>query len=247
MSKPIIGIVSNRSDGELNRPFTKTTSFSNMVAEKINAYNAIPMGIIFPYGVYDIEAMKQCDGFVFQGGSRIELCQILAMKYVMENKIPVLGICNGMQTMVGYDYVVQNVDNPTDYNISMFYDKEGEAGFLYKVDGHNNEDPFYIQNIDNAKHNIYFDEDSSFSYYYNTPIISALSLHKHACKESILDNSKLFMVCGKSSDGIIEAIETIDQYHYALGTQYHLEIDDQGNILFRDLVREAEYIKTLKR
>ncbi|MBR4178352.1 MAG: gamma-glutamyl-gamma-aminobutyrate hydrolase family protein [Bacilli bacterium] len=250
MNKPIIGIVSNRNFGETNRPFTYTTNFSNLVAEKIYSNNALPIGVIFPYGVYEEETLKQCDGLVLQGGNRIELCQLLTVGYALKNNIPILGICNGMQTMAGFDYLSQQVsiDEPYFYHkISTLYSKLGEEAFLSSCDDHNKENPFYIQSLELAKHKVYFNEDSEFFDYYNTYIINALSLHNYACNKSIFDNSNYFKISGLSEDGVVEAIESKNESHLAIGVQYHLEIDDQGDPIFSDLVEEAKYIRKYKK
>ena len=250
MAKPIIGIISNRNEGELNRPFTRVTSFSSMVAEKIHSMDAIPFGVIFPYGIYNEEILKYCDGFVFQGGSKIELCQILAMDYVIKHNMPVLGICNGMQTMAGLEYLSQYVDlNDPNYlyKIAQLYDTIGEEGFLEKVIDHNYKDKFYIQNLGYYKHKVYFNEDSSFYDYYNSYIIDVPSLHNCACRESVFENSNIFKVSGKALDGTIEAIEAINEGQLALGVQYHIELDDFGNPIFKDLIEEAGFIRKYKK
>ena len=250
MNKPIIGIVSNRNDGEEGRIFTKTTNFSNLVAEKIYSSNGIPVGLLFPYGVYNEEMLKQFDGFVLQGGNKIELCQLLTVGYAIKNNKPILGICNGMQTMAGFEYLTQKVDfDSKDFTsrISKIYDKIGEDAFLKVVIGHNENDPFYIENIDESKHSVYFDKDSFFYDYYNSYVINAVSVHYYACKDYIFNNSNIFKVAGVSSDGVIEAIENKYGNSLALGVQYHIEMDDQGNPIFNDLVNEAQYVRKYRK
>ena len=242
LEKPIIGIISNRSLGEENRPFTFTTSFSNVVCEKVAAFGGIPAGIIFPGGTFSEEYVRNCDGFIFQGGSRIELCQLLAMDFANKNRYPTLGICNGLQTMAGYEFLLKNSDSFNGFK--KVFNEYGEDGFIELVQGHNKENPFYIQNIERAKHIIKLKEESYLAHLYQSTITKGVSLHNYACKNEVFDKNKAYIVVGRSEDGVIEAIEGTNGV-FNIGVQYHVELDGENDAVISGLVRHAKLAKNI--
>ena len=85
------------------------------------------------YGKFEIEPMEICDGFVLQGGSILESCQINAIKYAIDKKKPILGICLGMQTMAGFNWVNNELGSMATYSeIDNFFKPEAEDNFSYK-------------------------------------------------------------------------------------------------------------------
>jgi len=245
MSKPIIGVISNRNINEEGRTFQNTTNFSSLVCESIYNMGGIPIGIFFPNNKFDIDLLKLCDGFVFQGGSKIETSQILAANYAVSNRIPLLGICNGMQTLAGEDYALQSLKYITPDNLKLLI--KNEEHFLYKVDNHNKNNPFYIQNIEGCKHNINISKYSRLYDLIREKNKLVTSVHEYAVKDELLHNSSDFFVSARSDDGVIEAIETRDPNYFCLGVQYHPELDYTDNVLFINLVNESRKQKVLKR
>ncbi|MBR3229347.1 MAG: gamma-glutamyl-gamma-aminobutyrate hydrolase family protein [Bacilli bacterium] len=238
MEKPIIGMISPRAIKE-DSPFDNYTKFINTYPKRIIEAGGIPIGLVFPDGKFEIEEAELCDGFVLQGGPILESCQINIVKYAIDKKKPILGICLGMQTMAGYNWVYNELGNTTYNEIDNFFKPEYEEFFLEKREGHNNLDPFYISQIEKSKHNIILDEDSRLYEIYKTNIISEPSLHGFVLKDNTLGDSKIFKVTGKSKDGTIEAIEGLDTNHFIVGVQFHPELEKQNNILFKRLVKEA--------
>ena len=237
MEKPLIGIITYRKRNTEDTPFLNTTSFSNVVASRLIKNGANTVGIMFPTGKFDESQLSFCDGFVFQGGNLIELCQIKAMEYAIKNKIPVIGICNGMQTMGGLDYLLQSNDK-SDYI--------PEEEFLYNVDSHNKISGFHMKDLNKIKHKIILDPSSRLYKFFNTEVIYGPSLHNSAIKKDLLDKSKIFNICGISDDGVIEAIEVKDKNYFAFGVQYHIELEDSHEILFKELIHEALKYKRSK-
>lgn len=238
MEKPIIGMISPRAIKE-DSPFDNYTKFINTYPKRIIEAGGIPIGLVFPDGKFEIEEAELCDGFVLQGGPIIESCQINIVKYAIDKKKPILGICLGMQTMAGYNWVYNELGNTTYKEIDNFFKPEYEDFFLEKRKGHNNLDPFYLSQIEKSKHNIILDKDSRLYDIYKTNIISWPSLHEFVLKDNTLGDSKIFKVTGKSKDGTIEAVEGLDTNHFIVGVQFHPELEKQNNILFKRLVKEA--------
>ena len=243
MEKPIIGMISPRTTEE-DRPFNNYTKFINTYPTRIIEAGGIPIGLVFPSGKFEIEQAELCDGFIFQGGPIIESSQINIVKYAIDKKKPILGICLGMQTMAGYNWVYNELGNTSTYSeIENFFKPEYEDYFLERREGHNELDPFYLSQIEKSKHNIILDKNSKLYELYNTNTINEPSLHGFVVKDNALDNSELFKIAGKSEDGTIEAIEGLDPEHFMIGVQFHPELEDYNSHLFRRLVKEARKTK----
>ena len=244
MEKPIIGMVSPRN-AEEDRPFNNYTKFINTYPKRIIEAGGVPIGLIFPDGKFEIEEAELCDGFILQGGPIIESAQINTIKYAIDKKKPILGICLGMQTMAGYNWVYNEIGSiATFLEIDNFFKPEDEDYFLERRTGHNELDPFYFSQIDQSKHVVFLDKDSRLYDLYKTDIISEPSVHGFVLKDSAIDGSKLFRVAGKSEDGTIEVIEGLDPNHFMVGVQFHPELEDYNLPLFKKLVKEAKKSKS---
>lgn len=243
MSKPIIGMISPRSIEE-DRPFNNYTKFINTYSSRIIEAGAVPIGIVFPNGMFELDEVEICDGFVLQGGPILESCQINVVKYAIDKKKPILGICLGMQTIAGFDWVNNELGSMATYSeIDSFFKPEDEEYFLEKRSGHNELNPFYLSQIEKSKHDVLLNKESKLYKLYRKNIISVPSLHGYVVKNNSLENSKLFKVVGKSPDGTIEAIEGLDDNHFMIGVQFHPELEDENNLLFEELVKEAKKTK----
>lgn len=93
MNKPIIGIISSRSED--SNPFLTKTSFNETYVKRIIEAGGIPIGIIFPNDEFNTDVLDLCDGFVMQGGLNIYSSNINTVHYAFLNKKPILGICMG--------------------------------------------------------------------------------------------------------------------------------------------------------
>lgn len=239
MSKPIIGIISPRNE-ETDRPFMNYTKFINTYPNKILKAGGIPICLVFPDGKFQIEEMELCDGFVFQGGPKIESYQINAVKYAVDNKKPILGICLGMQTMAGFNWVKSELGDMVTYSeIEEFFKPEYEEYFLEKINGHDEINPYYLSKIEKSKHEVILEKESILYKLFGEKI-DVPSIHRYAVKNNSLDKSKLFKIVGKCSDGTIEAIEGTDPTHFMVGVQYHPELEEDNTPLFRKLIEESK-------
>lgn len=233
MNEPIIGIISSRKVDKEN-VFKNQTCFNNNYFKMVVLSGGIPLGIVFPDGKFIEEELEICDGFIFQGGSIIESCQLEAMDYAIKNKKPILGICLGMQTMVAYEWFKNNFDEDAKYLI------EYENKFLSKVDGHNNVDPFMISDIDKSKHEVFLDKNSILYNIYNDEIINVPSVHNYSVNKNVFDSSRFFKITGKSSDKIVEVIESRDPNYWAVGVQFHPELEEYNLKLFKEFVSQCK-------
>jgi CTP synthase (UTP-ammonia lyase) len=123
------------------------------------------------------ETLKMCDGIIMPGGCRIFEYDKFVCKYALENNIPLLGICLGMQIMASVDCdperTVELIDNGVAHQIKEKFAhkfKVDKNSFLYTI----------VQNEE---------------FMVNS---------KHKCN---VKKTNKFDIVGYSEDGIIEAIE----------------------------------------
>ncbi len=239
MKKPIIGVIAPRIIVE-DRPFRSSTSFVNNYPKRIAKAGGIPIGLLFSDGRFNLEEAELCDGFVIQGGADIESTGINIINYAIKNNKPVLGVCLGMQTMAAYEWIVNKLgENPAYEKVDDFYEHKYEDEILNYYSGHNEVDPFYLTSIQKAKHDVLLDKESKLYRIFNNDVISMPSLHKQIVIDDVISNGKYFKVAGRSKDGIIEALESIDPNLWLVGVQFHPELEKENLELFKSLIKEA--------
>ena len=236
MKKPIIGVIVYRNLGENDRPYSDFIKMQSIYLKRVIECGGVPIGISFPYGKFSTDGLDLCDGFLLPGGSIIESYQIETIDYAVKHKKPILGICNGEQTMGGYDYLRKKFNYKINSKkIEEFYSSKKDTLYLKSVENHNKLDPFYLSKIDVIKHKVDVDKDSRFYSIMKKTTISEPSLHKQALKSDIFDDKSLFKVVGKYNDDI-EIIESKDKDYFAIGVQFHIELESQNKRLFKAFV-----------
>lgn len=249
MEKPVIGIVSTRVE-ENDRPFMTKTSFNENYPKRIIDAGGIPVGVIFPNNEFNTDVLDVCDGFVLQGGSTIYSSNINTVHYALQKDKPILGICMGFQTMLGYDWVRSEFgDNvPTYEEISDFFKPEYEVNFIEEKPGHEGISPFYLSQVDKSKHGVLLSDTSALAHIFKDTYLDMPSVHAWCGIDRILSpNQKhIFKVVGRSNDGNMEAIESSDPSLWAIGVQFHPELEDKNLPLFEELVKEAKVKKLRK-
>lgn len=154
--------------------------------------------------------------------------ELLIAKLAADRQIPMLGICRGIQTL-----------------------NAAFGGSLYQ-DIHSQRETRCIkhdQDLDRcyASHTIQIEADSLLHRLFHADTLAVNSFHHQAVKEA----APGFRVCARSTDGVIEAIESAE-YKSVLGVQWHPECfilrgDECMMPLFRWLVGEAESFHEAKR
>lgn len=210
-------------------------------------------GIPFIIPCYDnthalINTLERVDGILLTGGADInplflgeepikelhginprrDRQELLLTKLAADRQIPILGICRGIQTMnAAFGGTLLQ-----DIHVQM-------EGTRIKHD----------QDLDRsyASHTITIEKDSLLYQLFETDTIAVNSFHHQAVKETALG----FRVCARSTDGVIEAIESTE-YKSMLGVQWHPECfilkgDECMMPIFRWLICEATSFMEAKR
>ncbi len=233
MKKPIIGIISQNSVNNEGRSFLSKTNFSIDIKNSISESNGIPIGLLLPLNERDFTDIS-VDGYVFQGGTAINVEQIMAMHYAIKSDKPILGICMGMQLMALYSYMYDVFNGKIGYQESKEFLEwiKGEY-FLKKVSGHDNCNPFYIQRINESLHKVNLDNNSRLSNIYGESVMMP-SVHNYAVRDEYMGS--MFQITGRCDDGVIEVIE--GNNFDALGVQFHPEVCKDKRI-FEDYIKRV--------
>ncbi len=239
MTKPIIGIISPRNV-KVDEPFNNYTRMVDNYFKRVSESGGIPIGVSFPDGKFTTEVLDICDGIILTGGSNLDSTYINTIHYALRNNIPVLAVCMGMQALAGYESTrnIFGTNFPSYQMIEDVYTPKEEDLFLEKVSNHNNVNPFNINDIAKAKHNIKLDNNSKIKSIYNKEVISKPSVHNYKVKENIFGN--FFKVTGRTEDNVIEVVENIDPNQWVIGVQWHPELEKENNILFEAFINEAK-------
>lgn len=238
MNKPIIGIISSRSED--SNPFLTKTSFNETYVKRIIEAGGIPMGIIFPNDEFNTDVLDLCDGFVMQGGLNIYSSNINAVYYAFLNKKPILGICMGFQTMAGYEYLRNRYGMFTYKDVSSFFKPEDEVDFIEKKTGHDELNPFCLSKIEKSKHMVLLDKNSKLANIFKKTYLNMPSVHSWCVKDDVFVKNTIYKVVGRSDDDNIEAIESVTSNWWAIGVQFHPELEEDNLDLFKSLVNEAK-------
>ena len=233
--KPVIGITGNY--GEM------TCKIGEGYYKSVWKAGGVPV-IIPPLSDTDsiINTLEHIDGLLLSGGadfnplyageepdkrlsginSERDLPELLITQLAYNRQIPILGICRGIQTLalaLG-GKVMQDISETAQIKHSQDADRSEPT------------------------HSVSVEEDSILYHIYksylspltshHSPLLFVNSFHHQA----VGDTGQRFRVTARSSDGIIEAMESTE-HKRIMGVQWHPECMDEGLPIFQWLVQEA--------
>ena len=233
--KPVIGITGNY--GEM------TCKIGEGYYKSVWKAGGVPV-IIPPLRDTDsiINTLEHIDGLLLSGGadfnplyageepdkrlsginSERDLPELLITQLAYNRQIPILGICRGIQTLalaLG-GKVMQDISETAQIKHSQDADRSEPT------------------------HSVSVEEDSILYHIYKSylspltshlsPLLFVNSFHHQA----VGDTGQRFRVTARSSDGIIEAMESTE-HKRIMGVQWHPECMDEGLPIFQWLVQEA--------
>ena len=209
--KPIIGVVSRSKKDEEQRSIFYS---NNQIIRSIIKFGGIPIIIPSTQNI-DLEEtipknikrltednkqdlnqiLNMCNGIVVPGGIKWYEYDLYICKYVVDNDIPILGICAGMQALA------RVLNNNKELDITV----KNNTNINHNVSG--------VQYV----HSVKVLKDSLLYKILNKEKINVNSRHNYHIPDE-LD----YLKTAYSNDGIIEAIEYKDN-KFTLGVQWHPE------------------------
>lgn len=231
--QPVIGVTANFSDGN--------SCLADGYCTSVLKAGGVPF-IIPPYEEKDalLNTLDHLDGILLTGGGDINPLflgeepvnelhsinyrrdhqELLLTRLAADRQIPILGICRGIQIMTAAlgGTLYQDIYSQTE-NKLIKHDQALDRSF--------------------PSHTVSVEPDSLLYKIFHAEEVAVNSFHHQAVKEP----APGFRVCARSTDGIIEAVESTE-YKSLLGVQWHPECmilrgDESMLPLFTWLVAEA--------
>lgn len=144
--------------------------------------------------------------------------EILLVKGALRQKLPILGICRGIQVLnvAAGGSLIQHI--PSEIRRPLKHSQNAPRSY--------------------ASHRVYLEKPSRLAEIMAGTLIRVNSFHHQAVREA----APGFSVTARSSDGVIEAIEA-EQYPFVLGVQWHPECmisgDRNSRALFKSFLEAA--------
>lgn len=223
-----IGIVCSELSIDKNGYRQKVNLVANSYIEMLIQNDAVPILISPQIEKQKIkEIIELLDGILFIGGedikqgyydneltvkeiSKRDELEIEVYKECKEKKIPILGICRGLQ-------IINVAEGGTLEDISL------KSSIKHTID----EDGFINY------HTIYFEKDSDLKKIMKVDNYSVCSMHH----QKIAKLGKNLKVSAKSEDGVIEAIEASDK-SFVLAFQGHIEKNIRNFRKYNNVIKE---------
>jgi len=244
--KPLILIPSYRAPsfkgGELTMVCVEFTYLNALFSS-----GAVP--VIIPIGSPEEDVQKLsgiADGLLIPGGGDIDPArygeimhetvndvseerdemEFSLVKYFLEKKKPIFGICRGMQVLNVVMEEALHLDVPSEIETEIMHQKDPIL-------------PLSEQMVRDS-HDIIIEDGSALARFFGMKETSVNSLHHQAVKAA----AKGLRIGAKAPDGVIEEIESVDMdAHFLLGVQWHpeaiLERHPENMVLFQEFVRAA--------
>lgn len=245
--RPVIGITCNYdyrdAVGIASHMGPETQDWQFLAADYVNSVQeAGGIPLIIPQCANPESVMgmlDRLDGLLFSGGCDVDpqrygervksYCgtlfprrdeeEILLVKKSFEKKLPILGICRGLQIMTAA------------FGGTLYQDLAREA---------NGEEHFTIMYPRNSiTHEIKLKEGSRIAEVFGKDVVGVNSFHHQSVKAAPQNAT----VTAEASDGIIEALEFSGGHAFTIGVQWHPEMmydSAEQKKLFRALIEAAQ-------
>jgi putative glutamine amidotransferase len=220
--KPIIGILPTSNYLQTDDPFKDTYRYGNNYIKKIIDNGGVPYLIPYVNDEIIIESLEMCDGLLLPGGNRVIKSNFDVIDYFYKNNKPIMGICLGMQTIAMYSVNIE----------------EENKRIIKNIDNGVNHWPIelYRDNVSSLAHKVLLEKDTKLYDIFKVEEMDVNSVHK--C--TITEVGSKFKVSIKSSDGLIEGIEYNGDDKYIIGVQFHPEVLDQYNNIFKEFINRCK-------
>ncbi len=227
--KPVIGITGNYGE--------ETCKIAETYYKSVITAGGVPV-VIPPSADIDtiINTLDRIDGLLLSGGgdynplycgeepltslhsinSERDLPELLITRLAYDRQIPMLGICRGIQTlaMALGGHVRQDIGREATVKHSQEADRREPT------------------------HTVTIDKGTTLYTLYNREMMAVNSFHHQA----VSDPGSRFRITARSQDGVAEAMES-REFKSIIGVQWHPECMEEGQPLFRWLVRQAAHYR----
>lgn len=222
-NKPVIGIMPTSNYLQTDDPFKDTYRYGNNYIKKIVDNGGIPYLIPYVDDKIIEETLEICDGLLLPGGNRVVNSNFDVIDYFYNSNKPILGICLGMQTIGMYSVNIENTKLKR---------------ILEKIDNGVDHWPVELcrDNVDTLAHKVIIDKNSKLYEIFKVEEMEVNSVHKM----TITEVGSKFKVSIKSSDGLIEGIEYDGDDKYIIGVQFHPEVLEECNNLFKEFINRCK-------
>jgi len=228
IKQPLIGILPDYKDGEINSYSTKSfyalrTSFVDAVAkagglpilltyqyDSIDEYLNLIDGLLIVGGYFDINPKSYGEDFIHPTTKlnlkRSEYEYAFATKALARQTLPILGVCNGMQllSVLHGGKLIQHIPDEKDKN----YINHEQS----RIDG--------FQDYEKPYHKVFIKKNSQLNAIIGEDEINTNSSHHQA----VASVGHELNVVAHADDGIIEAVEK-PLHPFCVGVQWHPELN----------------------
>ncbi|WP_442599799.1 gamma-glutamyl-gamma-aminobutyrate hydrolase family protein [Neobacillus sp. D3-1R] len=235
MKKPIIGITGAYVK---HNQHMEGVYIHQDYHKAVAANGGIPIILPFTTPETNKEMLQLCDGIILSGGEDVDpqfysqdphlhlgatiperdLVEMETVKYVLENNIPLLAICRGIQIL----------------NVAL------GGTLIQDIPSQVTEPIQHSQLVDRGRdtHWVTISKESKLYQIFGSEKIRVNSLH-HQAIDKVSDELR---VVARSADGIVEAVEYIHPTTFTVGVQWHPESMTSTNVLMNQLF--SEFIKS---
>ncbi len=207
---------------EVDNEYLKSYDFLERYLLPLINEDVTPILLIALNKEYLIEELKKCDALLIPGGSDMNSLIYDALEYACQNKMPVLGICMGMQMICAYS-MLKNEKEWTKEKIKEIED------FVIRPIGNDSHHQVKekIDNLEKANTEIFIEPTSKLYKYFNKQKVVVKCFHDDA----VYHIDKLLKVTSFSKDGILESVESKSDDWLLVGVQFHPELSNSDQVI----------------
>lgn len=231
-NKTIIGIVPSAKLFKNDDPYSDRYEFVNNYIARVHEIGAEAIGVLPQDGYINKATLEICDSFIISGGLQIYPYHFSVVEHCYITGKKLLGICLGMQTIHSFFSTLEekNTRNWNSTLLDLYIQMKKEKHmFVLPVNNHWQHN-VTRNSIDETKHTININENSMLYNLVKCNALDVSSMHNYAINNVPSNIS----ITARSLDGSIEAIE---YEKYILGIQFHPEVDNTLNNIFKFLVK----------
>ena len=228
--KKVVGIVPSARLFENDDLYQDQYTFVNNYALRVAKNGGTPIGLLSEDGQLFQDALALTDAILICGGRRIFPYHFQAVQHAIEHKKPLLGICLGMQAIHSYFTVLEEAErrNHPGSLLELYETMKKERHMFVLPVSHHWDVHITRGHEADAKHEVCLTPDSNLRRRLGQDVIWGATMHNYQVNAP----SRYLQIAGRARDGTIEAVEYAD---HVIGVQFHPEVDDTLDALFRFL------------